>query len=79
MNKFHFPFSTFQKAHGPILSDADLKAAWGDLIQPGMIGFGTKTVSACMGDSGKYWTKCQVVDISWMQVLDVCWVLVRNG
>ena len=23
------------------------------MIQPGMIGFGTDTVSACMGDSGK--------------------------
>ena len=42
----------FQKAHGPMLSDAALKGYWGDLIQPGMIGFGTETVSACMGDSG---------------------------
>jgi len=46
------PPSTLQKAHGPILTDAALKAKWGDMIQPGMIGFGTNTVSACMGDSG---------------------------
>ena len=35
-----------------MLSDAALKGYWGELIQPGMIGFGTETVSACMGDSG---------------------------
>jgi len=46
------PPSQLQKASGPIVSDEELKGAWGDLIQPGMIGFGTKTISACMGDSG---------------------------
>jgi len=41
-----------QKLQGKIWADADLKARWPDMIQPGMIGFGTDHSSACMGDSG---------------------------
>merc|ERR1712136_327301 len=46
------PPSTLQKLHGSMWSDEDLKAKWGSMIQPGMIGFGTDKTSACMGDSG---------------------------
>jgi len=46
------PPSCLQKAHGSIWKDADLKSKWTGMIQPGMIGFGTETMSACMGDSG---------------------------
>merc|ERR1719511_216617 len=41
-----------QKLQGKIWADADLKKRWPDMIQPGMIGFGTDHSSACMGDSG---------------------------
>jgi len=44
--------NTLQKLQGKIWTDADLKGKWGRMIQPGMIGFGTSTSSACMGDSG---------------------------
>jgi secreted trypsin-like serine protease len=44
--------NTLQKLQGKIWTDADLKARWSDMIQPGMIGFGTDRSSACMGDSG---------------------------
>merc|ERR1712189_28764 len=33
--------NTLQKLQGKIWQDADLKARWPDMIQPGMIGFGT--------------------------------------
>jgi len=42
-----------QKLEGSIWTTEDLISIWGSrLIQPGMIGFGTKRESACMGDSG---------------------------
>lgn len=41
-----------QKLQGKIWQDSDLKSRWPDMINPGMIGFGTDTSSACMGDSG---------------------------
>ena len=45
--------NTLQKLQGKIWQDADLKKRWpDDMIQPGMIGFGTDHKSACMGDSG---------------------------
>jgi len=44
--------NTLQKLQGKIWTDADLKGRWKDMIQPGMIGFGTDRSSACMGDSG---------------------------
>lgn len=44
--------TVLQKLSGYIWTDADLKAEWGSKIQPGMMGFGTHSTSACMGDSG---------------------------